>query len=234
MPIIGVDNIREKVYRATDELFERYDIGYRESKDSLDPLRLMDYLSGPAKSAATLEHVRAIRQAIEINLRQKEDRRKRSLGSKILDIFTNRRENQVIDPVRPNPNILDQNLTLNSRVISGLVRVAGKSSYDPLPIRVTDSYLDGTLTVGEEDFELDPDKRLISVDLRFPRSDLIKFEQDIVYELSPDTGNIQVTKTNSYAPLISKVQIPFNPNHPNLYPVNMVFAINGLERQSGD
>lgn len=229
-----VNNTRESVYRAADALFERFRTDYREIDSEFDAIDLIDYLSGPAKVATFLEYMRAIKKSVDINLRQRENWRKRSVGKKIADLILSRTMDKEVPPVSLKPNISNTGYLLHQRVLEGQLSVAGRDNYDTLPVRVIDSYLDGTLIVVNDRFELEPEKRQVRVDLNFPHSKLVKYDLAVSYLLYPDIEHIQVKKSPSLAPVHPNLQLPFYPGQPNLYQQNMIYAINGLEKYSQD
>jgi hypothetical protein len=229
-PIMRVENTRETVYGATDELFERFGVGYQSSRLDSFSRRIIDLLTEPARSKFVSENLRAIHEAIEINLQIKNAARQRTVGRKVLDFFAGRNIEERASAVRPTPNISYDECALYERTLEGQVRFGGSLNLEPFAARIVEYYLDGTLAIDNEEFNLDPDDRLVNVDLRIPKSDHIKYDSLVTYTLYPGNDSIQVEKNYKSNIRETNDSQPFHPIQPNLYQLNMVFAINAFEQ----
>lgn len=183
---------REQLLATADILFEIGRIAYQKSKPA-EPSGFDGMLPEGVADAISRESVRAEQEVRDRQEAYRTGWQARSVGQKALDLVRGVSLYDNWPSSRPVYRI-GGGYSLSRRKITGRLRLPGNwSDGPPLDVDVSQQYIDGTLTVNGESTELDPNAKMLKIDLSYPLSDGSRTDLGVTHTLYPYVEGIVTT-----------------------------------------
>ena len=197
IPFKRIEDMRESIYLATDELFAANEIDYQTDVRPLNVDTISELLVGDAKTAL-LESQHSYLSSVEAHDFILYLWQKRTIAKKISDSLKGRHLESILPEVSPQFMIGGENCTIYDRSVSGQLFIGKNKRYEPADVLVTDRFLDGAVAINNKEYDLDPNDRLVMVDVYIHRSGITRYDSLISYALYPDEALVQQKHTRIF------------------------------------